>query len=190
MRAIDGGAGVNGQQATTSRGSGIFVWANGAWAGPVFTVPASGAFLDALSCSPGGLCVAADSAGNVYIDPDVTAPPATATSPASATPTTTAECPTSAQMVAAWNAAPAATRQSWAAPGIVVTAFQGASCWNGWVVASPVSHTPGNGTFIFSLQGGLHLQPVTDLQQFDTAVCASPSAPQPWKGPTLANCQS
>ena len=32
--AFDAGAGVNGQQATTSRGSGIFTWTNGTWAGP------------------------------------------------------------------------------------------------------------------------------------------------------------
>ena len=52
--AIDGGAGVNGQVATTSRGGGIFVWANGIWSGPEFIDPAPSALLDALSCSPSG----------------------------------------------------------------------------------------------------------------------------------------
>ena len=64
--AIDGGAGVNGELATTSRGTGIFVWAHGTWAGPE-VIDSKGA-LDAISCSASGLCVAADNSGNVFVD--------------------------------------------------------------------------------------------------------------------------
>ncbi len=71
--AIDGGAGVNGEQATTSRGNGIFVWSHGAWAGPE-VIDTSGA-LDALSCSLSGFCVAADTAGHVYVYAASTAAP-------------------------------------------------------------------------------------------------------------------
>ena len=62
--ALDAGSGANGEQATTARGSGIFSWTNGAWDGPELIDPHG--TLDALSCSPSGFCVAADTAGDIY----------------------------------------------------------------------------------------------------------------------------
>ena len=49
-------------------------------------------------------------------------------------------CPDSAQLLSAWNAAPAAIRQSWVAPQ--VTGFISISCWHGWVVAVPTAVSP------------------------------------------------
>jgi hypothetical protein len=88
--AFDAGAGVNGQQATTSRGSGIFTWTNGTWTGPELTDP-DGTF-NAVSCSTGGFCVAADTAGNVY----VYTPGAAASSSPTASPPSPAPCTASA----------------------------------------------------------------------------------------------
>ena len=65
--------------------------------------------------------------------------------------------------LSAWNAAPAALRNSWAAAPI--TGFTNISCWNGWVVAVPVSPSPGNGEIVLSLAGNLHLITTTELQQ-------------------------
>jgi hypothetical protein len=183
--AFDAGAGVNGQQATTSRGSGIFTWANGTWAGPELIDP-NGAF-NAVSCSTSGFCLAADTAGNVYFY----TPGAAGSSPATATsPSPAAACPTSAQLTAAWNAAPATVQKSWAPPGINITGFQGITCWSTWVVAAPISTTPGNGNFVFSQAGQLHPQPVAELQQFRSAVCSSSGSPAAWRGETIAGCQS
>ena len=183
--AFDASAGVNGQLATTSRGSGIFTWTNGMWTGPELTDP-NGTF-NAVSCSSSGFCVVADTAGNVYF---YTPGAAASSSPTATPPSLVAACPTSAQLTAAWNAAPATVQQSWAAPGINVTGFQGITCWSTWVVASPVSTSPGNGIFVFSQVGHLHLQPVPELQQFSSAVCASSGSPAAWRGPTVADCQS
>ena len=100
-----------------------------------------------------------------------------------------AACPTSAQLMTAWNAAPSAVRQSWA--GAPVTSFTGISCWDSWVVAIPGSSFLGNGEFVFSQAGGLHLITVQQLQQeFRPAVCASPDAPPGWKSPPLISCQN
>jgi pimeloyl-ACP methyl ester carboxylesterase len=65
--AIDGGAGVNGELATTTRGTGIFAWSHDSWGSPE-AIDSQGA-LEAISCSAAGLCVAADSSGNVFVDP-------------------------------------------------------------------------------------------------------------------------
>ena len=100
-----------------------------------------------------------------------------------------AACPTSAQLMTAWNAAPSAVRQSWA--GAPVTSFSGISCWDGWVVAIPQSSFLGNGEFVFSQAGNLHLITIDQLQQeFRPAVCASPYAPPGWKSPPLISCES
>jgi hypothetical protein len=69
--AVDGGASVNGSTAD-SRNSGIFTWSNGNWSGPELT-DAKG-YLDTISCSASGLCAAADSAGNIYINPSAQTP--------------------------------------------------------------------------------------------------------------------
>jgi hypothetical protein len=60
--AVDGGSFVNGSGST--RGSSVFTWSNGAWSGPQFTDPRG--YLNAISCTPVGLCVAADSQGYVF----------------------------------------------------------------------------------------------------------------------------
>lgn len=64
--AVDGGAHINGSTAG-DRGSGIFTWSNGTWSGPELLD--SKGYLDTISCSATGLCAAADSSGNVFIDP-------------------------------------------------------------------------------------------------------------------------
>ena len=96
-------------------------------------------------------------------------------------------CPDSAQLLSAWNAAPAAIRQSWVGPQ--VTGFAYISCWHDWVVAEPMAVSPGNGDVVFSQMGSLHLITVTELQQqFRSAVCSAPDAPPGWKGPPLISC--
>jgi hypothetical protein len=98
-------------------------------------------------------------------------------------------CPTTAQVLAAWNTAPASIRLTWTASTTEIFAFQDISCWGGWVVATPVAS--GNGTFEFSQQGGLHLIPVSELPQFDKAVCSTSQSPSSWKsvaaGPASCN---
>jgi Protein of unknown function (DUF2510) len=89
-------------------------------------------------------------------------------------------CPGSAALMAAWQAAPeeAATR---------ISGFNDISCWQGWVVASPITNA--NGMVAFSSRGGLHLLSSAEMQQFDSAVCSSPNAPADWSGPAgPANC--
>lgn len=96
-------------------------------------------------------------------------------------------CPNSAQLLSAWNAAPAAVRDSWA--GVQITGFNYITCWNGWVVAQPISPSPGNGLIVFSLTGKLHLITTAELQQtFTPEVCSSPDAPPDWKKPPLISC--
>ena len=96
-------------------------------------------------------------------------------------------CPDSAQLLSAWNAAPAAIRQSWVAPQ--VTGFAYISCWHSWVVAEPTAVSPGNGAVVFSQMGSLHLITVTELQQqFRNAVCSAPDAPPGWRNPPLISC--
>jgi hypothetical protein len=97
--------------------------------------------------------------------------------------------PTSAALTAAWRKAPASVRQGWAAPTAGVTGFSGISCWEDWVVAAPIGN--GDGTFIFSQSGGLHVMPAPDLQSFTDAVCEDPEAPKAWKDPNdgAAVCQ-
>jgi hypothetical protein len=100
---------------------------------------------------------------------------------------TAAACPNSAQLLAAWNSAPAALRNSWV--GVQVTGFTTISCWNGWIVAIPVSPSPGNGEVVFSQIGNLHLITTAELhQQFAQEVCSSPNAPPGWKEPPLISC--
>ena len=102
-----------------------------------------------------------------------------------ASPATT--CPDSTQLLSAWNSASTAIQQSWVAPQ--VTGFADISCWNGWVVAVPITVSPGNGDVVFSQLGSLHLITVTELQQqFRSAVCSAPDAPPGWKNPPLISC--
>ena len=99
----------------------------------------------------------------------------------------TGGCPDSSQLLSAWNAAPAALRDSWA--GVPIAGFTGITCWNGWVVAVPVSASPGNGMIVFSLMGNLHLITTTELdKQFTQEVCSSPNAPPGWKNPPVISC--
>jgi hypothetical protein len=90
-----------------------------------------------------------------------------------------AACPDAAQVLAAWNASPASARQTWTSPDVAISSFQGISCWGGWVVAAPVAD--GNGTFVFSQVGGLHVLSVPDLPEFSKAVCSTSESPSDWK---------
>jgi hypothetical protein len=102
-------------------------------------------------------------------------------------PSISLTCPNSAQLLSAWNAAPATVRDSWA--GVQITGFDYITCWNGWVVAQPISPSPGNGLIVFSLTGNLHLITTAELQQtFTPEVCSSPDAPPDWKKPPLISC--
>ena len=87
-------------------------------------------------------------------------------------------CPSSAQLLAAWNAAPPAARQTPLSP----SGMSDITCWRAWAVASPVWQA--NGLVVFHEQGGQwHLLPETRLSQFDAAVCSNPDAPTAWSGP-------
>jgi hypothetical protein len=97
-----------------------------------------------------------------------------------------AQCaiPTSAQLLAAWQAAPSSVRQSWAASGATVTGYSDITCWQDWVVTQMLG--VGNGMVIFSWSGGrLHPIPESGLQQFSDIVCADPGAPSQWKRPDV-----
>ena len=61
--AVDGGSFVNGSGST--RGSSVFTWSAGAWSGPQLTD--THGYLGAISCTPAGLCVAADSQGYLFV---------------------------------------------------------------------------------------------------------------------------
>jgi Protein kinase domain len=100
--------------------------------------------------------------------------------PTGASPAATA-CtkPTPAALLAAWRAAPASAQEGWASPG-AVTGFADIQCWTDWVVAAAMGN--GDGNFVFSWSGGLHLMPEPDLQQFSDIVCNAPTAPRAWKG--------
>jgi hypothetical protein len=101
--------------------------------------------------------------------------------PIGASPATTSCAdPAAAALLAAWRAAPASVKQGWgAASDSAVASFAEVQCWKDWVIADPVGN--GNGTFVFSRSGGLHLMPEPDLQQFADAVCGDPSSPRAWK---------
>ncbi len=88
--------------------------------------------------------------------------------------------PTPAALLSAWKAAPASVQQGWAATS-AVTSFGQVQCWDDWVVAAGLGN--GDGNFVFSQSGGLHLMPEPDLQQFSDAVCGDPTAPPAWKSP-------
>lgn len=96
--------------------------------------------------------------------------------------------PTSAQLLAAFKAAPASVRDGWTAVGAQLFGFDGIECWKAWVVAD--ASGSGDGNMVFSTAGGLHLMPQTDMDQFGATVCGDPSAPKAWKGPDtgLAVC--
>ena len=111
----------------------------------------------------------------------VQSPVASAASPSwspSADPYSTG-CPTSSQLLAAWNAAPASFRASWTT--LTVTGFFSTECWHQWVVTNPVMQ--GNGPVIFTdASGRLTVFPATDLREFDAAVCGVAGAPSDWSG--------
>ncbi|HTJ67626.1 MAG TPA: serine/threonine-protein kinase [Actinospica sp.] len=103
--------------------------------------------------------------------------------PAAASPATAAcTVPTSTQLLAAWHAATAATRTSWADPSTTITGYTGTTCWQDWIVTDMLG--TGDGEVIFSWStGALHLIPEADLQQFSDIVCKAPTAPKNWKDP-------
>ena len=110
--------------------------------------------------------------------------------PSGATPALPPVCtkPTSDQLLAAFNAAPASVRDGWSAAGARLFGFDGIECWKAWVVAD--ASGSGDGNMVFSISGGLHLMPEADVQAFGAAVCSDPDSPQAWKGPDtgLADC--
>jgi serine/threonine protein kinase len=99
--------------------------------------------------------------------------------PTGASPAATTACakPTPAALLAAWKAASVRVRGGWAAGP--VTTFAGIQCWKDWVVAGAIGG--GDGDFIFSRSGVLHVLPEPDLQQFSDIVCNDPTAPKAWK---------
>ena len=117
--------------------------------------------------------------------PPVTAPLASpapaAPAPASSVPSANASgCPGSAQLMAAWDAAPPSARRSWTP--LSPSGMSSISCWRAWAVASPVVQA--NGLVIFREQSGeWHLLPETELSWFDGAICNAPGAPAAWSGP-------
>jgi hypothetical protein len=110
--------------------------------------------------------------------------------PVGATAAMNAVCtkPASARLLAAFDAASTSVRDGWTAPGADLYGFDGIECWKEWVVAD-VSGS-GDANMVFSVSGGLHLLPQSDMQQFSAVVCSDPSAPTSWKGPDtgLAAC--
>jgi predicted Ser/Thr protein kinase len=110
--------------------------------------------------------------------------------PSGATAALAAACtkPTSAQLLAAFNAATASVQDGWAAAGARLYGFDDIECWTVWVVAD--ASGSGNGNMVFSITGGLHLIPESDMNQFSSTVCSDSSAPKSWKGPDtgLAVC--
>ena len=110
--------------------------------------------------------------------------------PSGATPALPPVCtkPTSDQLLAAFNAAPTSVRDGWSAAGARLFGFDGIECWKAWVVAD--ASGSGDGNMVFSISGGLHLMPESDVQAFGGAVCSDSSSPQSWKGPDtgLADC--
>jgi hypothetical protein len=103
------------------------------------------------------------------------------TAAASPVPSANAQgCPSSAQLMAAWDAAPPAARRSWTP--LSPSRMGNITCWRSWVVASPVMRA--NGLVVFQEQGGrLHLLPATRLTEFDAAICGNPDAPAAWSRP-------
>jgi hypothetical protein len=63
-----------------------------------------------------------------------------------------------------------------------VTGFAAIQCWKDRVVAESIGN--GNGGFVCSSSGGLHLILDSDLQQFSDAGCNDPTAPRAWKSGT------
>lgn len=120
------------------------------------------------------------SAAGVTIGGDDSQPAATAV-PSAAPSSYSVGCPTSDQLLAAWNAAPASVRDSWVS-GLTPTGFTGTQCWSQWVVSNPVVQA--NGTVIFTdTNGQLAVFPESDLSEFDTAVCGVAGIGAAWGGP-------
>jgi hypothetical protein len=88
-------------------------------------------------------------------------------------------CPDDAQVLAAWDASPTSARGTWTAPSVAISSFEDTTCWDGWVVTYPIGE--GNGWFVFSEVGGLHVLPVPDLPEFDKAVCSTSQSPREWR---------
>lgn len=94
----------------------------------------------------------------------------------------TVTCPDSAQLLAAWNAAPADVRKS-----SNITGFTDIRCWKNWVAAVP-SGTPSlaiGGFVFYSFANGLHVvTSSTEFAELRQAICNSSStAPLQWAGP-------
>lgn len=90
-------------------------------------------------------------------------------------------CPAASQVLAAWQDALPVDQRSWGNPSAVQGFFK-PRCWKDWVVAGGIGN--GNGVFVFSQSGALHLVPEAEMQEFDTQVCSDPGAPSTWKSAT------
>ena len=97
------------------------------------------------------------------------------------TPATETSCPTSAELLVAWQASPSFT----SAAGI--TGFANISCWSTWVNAFALGN--GNGAVVFVTTPTLHVASSNEGLTFHSQVCGSPSAPAAWKqNPDIAGC--
>lgn len=123
--AVDGGAHVNGSSAG-DRYSGIFNWSNDTWNGPDL-LDAKG-YLGTVSCSTSGLCAAADSSGNIFVNPDGEMP---TQSPAQA------DSCTVAQLSQAISAANPTVPSGW-----TVTKY---ACEGGYAIVEVYLSSAGNG---------------------------------------------
>jgi predicted Ser/Thr protein kinase len=139
------------------------------------SAPADGRFTRIGETTEGALTIQLSSAGDWPSGATAALPP-------------TCAKPTSAQLIAAFDASPTTVKDGWAAAGADIFEFDGISCWKVWVVAS--AGGSGEGTMVFSIVGGLHLMPASDMESFSGAVCADPDSPPSWKGPDtgLATC--
>jgi hypothetical protein len=96
-------------------------------------------------------------------------------------------CPSSAELLTAWNAAPpSAFKSQGIAPGLPVSGFSTITCSQGWVMAYPSANA--NGYALFSERGALHMLSAADMRQFNSTVCSSPSTPAAWKNPVQGPC--
>jgi serine/threonine protein kinase len=96
----------------------------------------------------------------------------------------TATCPNAAQLLSAFNAAPANYRQS-----STILGLKDIRCWRNWVGAAPTPDTPSTFSFsgfvFYSLTGGLHLlMNPTEWAELRKETCNSSStAPSSWAVP-------
>lgn len=121
------------------------------------------------------------SAIGVTIGGDESQPAATAV-PSAAPSSYSAGCPTSGQLLAAWNATPDSVRETWTS--LSLTGFQNTECWKQWVTAKPIaSDNEDVEQIIFTDDDGqIAVLPGTQsgFSEFMAAVCGNTGAPSSW----------